>query len=223
MVIMQDINTIKKNKIRILDVGSGGEGIAEFLKYSTDFEKYDICLADIDKEKIKNVNLGKPLVADGKKLPLKNSSFDIVVSVDTLEHIPKKNRREFLEELKRVSNKYVLLHAIINDPEKGFVGKSTDLEFQKYYLKKFRKPEPNTCEHLKSGYPTINEVINVFPNSKIKGTQNSSAWLKYMLFSQKPLIGFFSGLLYLLKWKKMEKCSPYHACFFKWPNKLDKD
>ena len=60
------INSNPSNgKIRILEVGAGGNGIARFLKYSGDLEKFEVVLTDIDKGKLENAKLGYPVVVDG--------------------------------------------------------------------------------------------------------------------------------------------------------------
>ena len=68
-------------------------------------------------------------------LPFSDSSFDIVLTLDVLEHIPEMDRLKFLGELKRVSRKAVIVGApfksgeveeaegIINDLSRKITGK----------------------------------------------------------------------------------------------------
>jgi SAM-dependent methyltransferase len=218
--ILKELKNISSTgKIRILDVGSGGEGIARFLKYSDEYERYNIVLVDIGKSKVENVKLGIPVVADGCNLPFKDHTFDVVTSVDAVEHIPKEIRRKFLEELKRVTKNAVLLHFIIHDPDKGFIGRDADLKFQGWYTETFGTPELNTAEHLNAGHINLLEVQDVFPNAIVEGTQNVDVWFKYMMLGYKPIVGFFAGILYLLRWKKKDNLPPFHGCFLKWERK----
>lgn len=54
------------------------------------------------KKYIKNNNLNF-ILGDGKKIPFKDNSFDIVISFETIEHI--KDYNNFLEEIKKVLKK----------------------------------------------------------------------------------------------------------------------
>ncbi len=205
-------------KARILDVGAGGEGIAKFLKYSGDIDKYDIYLADTNEAFLKNVKLGKPVVIKGKKLPFKNNEFDILISVDTLEHIPKPDRPEFIEELKRVGNN-VLLHFVMNDPENKYMGRDADCKFNQWYLNYFKKEHCWTAEHLSIGHPSYSEIKTILPDASIIGTQNVDVWYKYLTASVCPIKGFFTGFVFMSKWKQNYNTPPYHGCFVKWVKK----
>jgi hypothetical protein len=211
-------NTILNSdrKIRILEVGPGGEGISRFLRYSGDYKKCDIQLADPDANALRNIKLGNPVVASGYNLPFENSTFDAVISVDTLEHIPKDKRGRFLEELKRVSKVLVLLHFVMHDPDRQFLGKVADLRFQEWHLKHFKKEHSWTTEHLTIEPPTCDEINKALPGSIIAGTQNIESWFEYTTLSMKPIIGFAAGFLYILKWKHKDNSPPFHGCFVKW-------
>ena len=149
-------------------------------------------------------------------LPFKDNSFDVVVSVDVLEHIPKEIRHKFLRELKRVCRRMVLLHFVLHDPGNGFLGRDADLKFQEWYTKIFGRPEPNTAEHINAGHPNLGKILKVFPNSQIVGTQNVDVWFRYMIYRYKPIVGILSGLIYYLKWKKEDSRPAFHGCFLKW-------
>jgi len=109
--IKSSLNYISKFNIdknsKILDVGAN-YGSLIFNLYREGYN--DIIGVDINKEaiekgrkeysKIKN----KLMVYDGKKIPFKNNSFDVVLMFDVIEHIP--NIQEFLEkEVYRVLKK----------------------------------------------------------------------------------------------------------------------
>jgi hypothetical protein len=89
----------------------------------------------------------------GNRLPLLDSSFDIVVSLDTIEHLPKDKRASFLSELYRMSRKGFILCAPFGTLEhqayeKEILG-SGILECDSFnYL----------IEHVKFGLPRPEEV-----------------------------------------------------------------
>jgi len=216
--IIGEIKKIKhpnnKKKLKILDVGAGGEGIAKFLKYSHELNKYNIYLFDKDAAALSKVKIATPIVSKEKRLPFADQEFDIVVSLDTLEHIPKEERAEFLNELKRVGNN-ILLHFVMHDPDHNFNGRDGDFKFNQWYLKMFKKEHSWTAEHLQIEPPTFSEIQLTMPDASITGTQNTDIWFKYLTFSSTPIIGFFTGFVFMLKWKKQFNYPPFHGCFVK--------
>ena len=57
------------------------------------------------------------LRASGLALPFQDGSFDLVLSLDSLEHVPAADRPRYLAELLRVARAYVLLLAPFASPE----------------------------------------------------------------------------------------------------------
>ena len=57
------------------------------------------------------------LRASGLALPFLDGSFDLVLSLDSLEHVPPADRPRYLAELLRVARRYVLLLAPFASPE----------------------------------------------------------------------------------------------------------
>ncbi len=94
-----------RNQRRILDVGCGlGIAIREMAKVG--FQAYGVDLANAHWNK--NGLNNRCLVANAKDIPFKGDSFDFVLCSDVLEHIPKWDIRETLNEIKRVGSKYFL-------------------------------------------------------------------------------------------------------------------
>ncbi len=203
-------------KINILEVGAGGEGLAGFLKYMRKHESFNILLADSNPDFLAKVKLAKTIVLNCEQLPFENEEFDIVISVDTLEHIPKDKRENFLKELKRVSKNTVLLHFVMHDPVKQFLGRDGDIKFNQWYLNNFKKEHRWTAEHLTIEPPSCREIENVFENPVITGTQNIDAWFNYITMKSKPVVGLLTGFFFLYKWKNKINLPPYHGCFVKW-------
>src|SRR3954454_9091240 len=57
------------------------------------------------------------LRGSGLALPFQDASFDLVLSLDSLEHVPAADRPRYLHELLRVARRYVLLLAPFASPE----------------------------------------------------------------------------------------------------------
>ncbi len=87
-------------KLTVLDVG-GSPGLA------LDFLPKDRVFV-IDRT---DASKGPFIRGDGTAMPFRDRAFDVVMSVDVLEHIAPERRETFLNELKRVSKRYVFIAA----------------------------------------------------------------------------------------------------------------
>jgi len=203
-------NEIQKNvnkKSSVLEIGSGGLGISGLL--SSERNDLDFFLLDIRKDAFTDLKGPHCVVGDGCRLPFRDKSIDIVVSVDTLEHIPKSLRHNFYKESKRVCKKKIIVTCPLQSSDGVFQGKKYDIIFQSLHQKNFGVKEPNTAQHIEAWHPTLEEVKWAFPDSTIYGYKNVNIWLKYMVISRKPIIGLFCGILYYLFWKKNDDKPPY--------------
>jgi SAM-dependent methyltransferase len=91
---------------RILDLGGAPGPIELFLP------EYEVVVLDIEGEHPG----GRFVIADGGALPFADGTFDAVVSLDTLEHVPTSVRASFLSEARRVSTGAVVLSAPFDTP-----------------------------------------------------------------------------------------------------------
>jgi len=107
------INSLKKNKIKVLDVACGtGRMLQETFSIKKDIEYYGI---DTSKEIIKHLKekakkLGvekniKIKIGDAEKMPFKDESFDIVYSFHLLWHLEKEGQEKIIKEMLRVCKK----------------------------------------------------------------------------------------------------------------------
>ena len=85
-----------EKKGRILDIASGYGSISHSLS-KMDFEVY---AADIDPSKFKPKDIKCVQVDANKELPWNNEYFDIIISVETLEHL--ENPWNFIRETHRI-------------------------------------------------------------------------------------------------------------------------
>ncbi|OGD20670.1 MAG: hypothetical protein A2W03_02815 [Candidatus Aminicenantes bacterium RBG_16_63_16] len=91
---------------------------------------------------------------DGGWLPFKDKSFDVVASLDTLEHVPPGGRPEFLRELGRVARGSLVLSAPFRDPE---IERVETLLFRQIRDRHGVEHE-QLKEHGRHGLPAVDEV-----------------------------------------------------------------
>jgi hypothetical protein len=95
----QQIKALTMQSIHVLYVGGANDMIRGFL----DTSHYSLCVLAINFEALKGISDSRLAVIgdDGCRLPFKDNSFDIVVSIDSLEHIPDPKKPDYCRELKR--------------------------------------------------------------------------------------------------------------------------
>jgi hypothetical protein len=131
-----------KNASSILDIG-GGEGL----------------LSTFLGKQVLVVNLTQGDVrANGLSIPFANSTFEIVSSLDVLEHIPKLRRHQFISELLRVGQKQVIICAPY--------GSEVHSKVEKQVMQQIEKNgdiDKMLAEHVLYGLPTLEEVCSYIP------------------------------------------------------------
>jgi len=85
----------------ILEVGSGSYGLAEFCQRK--IVGCDICFPGAAAPNL------IPLLGSCFALPFPENAFDLVVSMDMLEHLLRKDRPKAIEEFIRVSSKHIVM------------------------------------------------------------------------------------------------------------------
>lgn len=123
----------------VLDVGGS---LGEFRKFRDDLK---VITADV---------VGADVTYSGDKLPFKNQSFDAVVSIDTLEHIPPGKRIKFVGELFRVAKKNLVVIA----PYASAQHLKHEEKIKSKFLKKGKDVPRYLMEHLKYGLVTDEQI-----------------------------------------------------------------
>ncbi|MBK8905044.1 MAG: class I SAM-dependent methyltransferase [Anaerolineaceae bacterium] len=126
----------------VLDVGGRKELLERFLPYPT------ISI---------NPDGTGHLLGDGGQLPFADSSFDAVVNLDTLEHLPSKTRLPFIQECLRVSKKIVVVAAPFGSSEHIQLEKTLN----ELYRQALGHPHRYLSEHVAFGLPS-SEQLNQF-------------------------------------------------------------
>jgi hypothetical protein len=120
----------------ILDVG-GKEGLLREFKIKTTI------LDQLDSGEDNYVK------GDALNMPFTDNSYDMTVSCDVLEHIPKNGRKKFIEEMVRVSQNYIIIGA----PCDSKAVKKSEIEANKFYKKISSKDHQWLVEHIENGLP----------------------------------------------------------------------
>ncbi len=149
------------------------------------------------------------VIADGRRLPFRDRAFDLAVSIDTLEHIPSKDRRSFLNEIRRVGKRGYLLFPV-DDENGSYNASECDREFAQFCKEHLGFLERPLMEHLRFGVPTV-DWLNRNGLKILGGNRNTSAWLAYMRLSKLPGIGYLAGPLYVANWATMELHPPFYS------------
>lgn len=173
--VLRKISKDGKNRaIKILEIGSGSIGVTRFYKGR-------VVGIDIEAEHYNNPRL-KFIKGSATCLPFKDKSFDVVISVDTLEHLARKEQIKMVHEAYRVSKKHILFTYPV-----GFN------KYQEKILKTWKRSHLTKSleEHLQGGTATGEEFQKALKGKKYKletmyGTHPAVAY--YLNYLEQNLI-----------------------------------
>jgi hypothetical protein len=98
---------------KILDIGTSpvDNEHQNYLIHKYPYKRKITCVSNVKLNKIKQRYPEiKTIQCDGREIPLKSNSFDIVISNATIEHVGnKRNQTKFIKEAVRLSKKYVFI------------------------------------------------------------------------------------------------------------------
>jgi SAM-dependent methyltransferase len=118
------------------------------------------------------------VVGDARQMPFADRSFDVVVALDLLEHLPPADRPPVLAEIGRVARS----RAIVGCPA-GAPALAADRRLPALY-RRFRQPVPRWLEeHLEHGLPEPRELerdLAQFGRVRLLGNENVYAHLSVM-------------------------------------------
>lgn len=108
--IQKVIKYIPPGVLTLLDVGCGNGLFLEFLKRQTQIKGYGVDRSKMAIESaIQNFNV-KIFKSAIESLPFKNNSFDLVSTLEVLEHLPYMVYEKSLSEIERVADKYIIVN-----------------------------------------------------------------------------------------------------------------
>lgn len=197
-----------KGKLRILDVGGCDGRLGRYLK-KDDFE---YILLDNEWESLKRAKIlgAKIIMADGSNIPSRDNAFDVALSIASLEHILPENRRVFLEELKRVSSKGVLLHCPFGEEgmaaSRGISGFINKLGIKNRWLE----------DNVTFGLPGIEELKDAFPGAEVTEEFSIPVWRWIVTIEMLPVLNTFLPHLVYLFLRPFDNRRPFFCCTVYW-------
>lgn len=94
-----------------------------------------------------------PVVARGGRLPFRDGAFDVVISLDTLEHVPARERVDFLADLARVGRRTLVVTAPC-----GRGARLAERLLDRWYALLGIATPPWLAEHFHEGLPSRREI-----------------------------------------------------------------
>ncbi len=180
---------------RILDVGCGSKGgVTAYLHRPA----YGIDVT-FDPIRVRAHPLLYPICGSGLALPFADASFDVVLCMDAIEHIPMAQRRPLITEMARVVRPYGLL--AVGAPC-GAPARAAEERLANEFQRRTGRPHPKLCEHLAYPAMTCDELrtwvaesaIERFVSARVRSVPNTSvrAWYFLQRLSDlgRPIPGF---------------------------------
>lgn len=143
----QDSAPRDNQQLTILEIGSGGLGIAPYL---------NMPVTGVDTEFMPPFHpLLNRVIGDVTKLKFINDSFDIVVNIDMLEHLPRQKRQQAVSEMMRVAKNYLIIGVPC-----GKLAMEHDRKIRSDYINRHKAGYKFADEHIKFGLPEEVDILN---------------------------------------------------------------
>jgi SAM-dependent methyltransferase len=145
------IRPLHRPGLRILEVGSGAGGVTDFLRtpvtgVDTTFERTE----DRATSSLTRVE------ARADALPFADGSFDVVLSLEMLEHIPPEQRDAVLSEMLRVLADGGRM--VLTFPADEAAARA-DRALNERFRRRYGSDHPWVIEHITEGVPATEEVV----------------------------------------------------------------
>jgi hypothetical protein len=202
-------------KAQLIEVASGGSG---GIAWAFGRQDSGICLVDRSADLLRD-SRGRGALrvcADACKLPFPDNAFDVAVSLDTVEHLPRRSRPTFIEELKRVAKRGVVITCPMESADGLFQARKPDSRLSALIAKRNGVQPGWLQEHLREGHPTREQLLEVLPGAQVTGSDNCQAWLRFAVLQQRLLMWLFTGVFYLLFLRKQDAEPPYRQALLVW-------
>jgi SAM-dependent methyltransferase len=222
-LIIGQLERIRKaageEQLRVLDFGGLSGSLAHAIRLYGLTRRYEIHVADIEREAIAGIVLRPPLAGKlasepAPPLPYADRSFDVVASSDVFEHIPPALRGPWAGELARVALLGQVHTIPCDSSDKRWDSSTVDREFASWYKAAVGEPERWTMEHIANGLPTIDELTAAFHPNEILGLANTTIWMDSMRVQYGPP-GWFRRFLFITGYiarRRTDERPPFKGC-----------
>jgi SAM-dependent methyltransferase len=137
----------------VLDVGSGGEGVAGWLAGQWSVTALDTSFESNGTMPGPRQAAPRRVVGDGRELPFEDRAFDVVLALDVLEHIPTEDRDRTIAELIRVARRRVIVAC-----PTGRAALAADARLAAGLRARGMSPPSWLAEHEQYGFPEREEL-----------------------------------------------------------------
>jgi hypothetical protein len=190
------VDKIDENE-SVLEVGSGSLGIGPYLKRP--FTGADVDFSGPTWPKMERVK------ASATELPFRKNEFDVVISMDMLEHLDKGVRGKAISQMMKVANKKLIIGVPI-----GGLAHQQDIELDRIYEERHGKRHQFLKEQTEYGLPEKKEIVGQIKTAakdngkkvtiKIEKNMNLiiRKWLMKGWISKNPITNIFFRKVLLL-------------------------
>jgi hypothetical protein len=170
--IVDALKRVVKQSDKILEIGSEISGITTY---------YPRRVTGLDQgfDYTRQNKYLKPVKGSATAIPFKDKSFDYVISVDCIEHIPPKLRTKAIREMLRVADKRIYLTFPV-----GAHSQKIDALLDSYFYQKNGEHFNYLVEHVANGLPGfdfIPQIVSKHKQWQLKVEGNTSTWLWVIL------------------------------------------
>jgi len=175
----------------VLEVGAGTEGLQRLLDGEMRVTAVDVAFGEAGAREWQ-------VVADSRELPFRDRSFDVVVTLDMLEHVAAEDRPRVLEELARTARKRV----IVGCPT-GVAALEADRRLARMLDRRGESYAGSWLEeHLEHGFPERHEIAEALHrHGEVRVVPNENLWAHELLMRSemtrrtRPLADFVARTL----------------------------